>query len=75
VSHLIPGALAIAMMAFLETVSAARGIRRSEDPQLDPDRELTASGRARFVLPHAAAVRRFLPEPGTLADAVRHTSN
>ncbi|MDT7757521.1 MAG: sulfate permease, SulP family, partial [Mycobacterium sp.] len=34
------------MMAFLETVSAGRGIRRSEDPQLDPDRELTASGLA-----------------------------
>jgi sulfate permease, SulP family len=46
VGQLIPGALAIAMMAFLETVSAARGIRRSEDPQLDPDRELTASGLA-----------------------------
>jgi len=46
VAQLIPGALAIAMMAFLETVSAARGIRRSEDPQLDPDRELTASGLA-----------------------------
>jgi sulfate permease, SulP family len=46
VGQLVPGALAIAMMAFLETVSAARGIRRSEDPQLDPDRELTASGLA-----------------------------
>jgi len=46
VAQLIPGALAIAMMAFLETVSAARGIRRSEDPQLDPDRELTARGLA-----------------------------
>jgi MFS superfamily sulfate permease-like transporter len=46
VAQLIPGALAIAMMAFLETVSTARGIRKSEDPQLDPDRELTASGLA-----------------------------
>jgi sulfate permease, SulP family len=49
VGQLIPGALAIAMMAFLETVSAARGIRRSEDPQLDPDREMTASGLAAVV--------------------------
>jgi MFS superfamily sulfate permease-like transporter len=46
VPELAPGALAIALMAFLETVSAARGIRRREDPQIDPNRELTATGLA-----------------------------
>ncbi len=44
VGHLIPGALAIALMAFLETVSVARGVRRSDEPQVDADRELTATG-------------------------------
>jgi MFS superfamily sulfate permease-like transporter len=49
VGQLLPGALAIAMMAFLETVSAARGIRRREDPQIEPDRELSALGLAAVV--------------------------
>jgi sulfate permease, SulP family len=49
VGHLIPGALAIALMAFLETVSVARGVRRSDEPQADADRELTATGTAAVV--------------------------
>jgi sulfate permease, SulP family len=46
VGHLIPGALAIAMMAFLETVAVARGVRRTDEPQIDADRELSANGIA-----------------------------
>lgn len=46
---LVPGALAIAMMAFLETVAVARGVRRADEPQVDPDRELSANGIAALV--------------------------
>ena len=56
VGQLVPGALAIAMMAFLETVSAGRGIRRREDPQIEPDRELSALGLAAVAGALAGAV-------------------
>ncbi|OBJ98638.1 sulfate transporter [Mycolicibacterium fortuitum] len=46
IGHLVPGALAIAMMAFLETVAVARGVRRPGEPQIDADRELSANGIA-----------------------------
>jgi MFS superfamily sulfate permease-like transporter len=46
---LVPGALAVAVMAFLETASVARGIRQSGDPQVDSDRELLAVGVASIV--------------------------
>jgi SulP family sulfate permease len=46
---MIPGALAIAVMAFLESASVARGIRRTGDPQVDSDRELLATGAASLV--------------------------
>ncbi|MBV6754898.1 SulP family inorganic anion transporter [Rhodococcus opacus] len=46
VGALIPGALAIAVMAFLETVSVARGVRRENEPPIDSDRELLANGAA-----------------------------
>ncbi|WP_430335416.1 SulP family inorganic anion transporter [Rhodococcus sp. ACT016] len=46
VGALLPGALAISVMAFLETVAVARGVRRSEEPQIDSDRELLANGVA-----------------------------
>lgn len=46
VANLLPGALAISVMAFLETVAVARGVRRSTEPQIDSDRELLASGVA-----------------------------
>ncbi|MEW2478917.1 SulP family inorganic anion transporter [Mycobacterium sp. NPDC049093] len=49
IGHLIPGALAIAMMAFLETVAVARGVRRPDEPQIDADRELSANGIAALV--------------------------
>ncbi|MCK0172980.1 SulP family inorganic anion transporter [Mycolicibacterium sp. F2034L] len=49
VGALIPSALAIALMAFLETVSVARGVRRADEPRIDPDRELSATGLAALV--------------------------
>lgn len=46
VGGLFPGATAIAVMAFLETVSVARGIRARGEPQIDSNRELLANGLA-----------------------------
>ena len=46
---LIPGALAIAVMAFLETAAVARGIHRAGEPQINSDRELLAAGAASTV--------------------------
>lgn len=45
-SDLVPGALAIAVMAFLESAAVARGIRLSSEPQIDADQELLATGAA-----------------------------
>ena len=42
----IPGALAIAVMAFLESAAVARGIRRPSEPQIDSNQELLATGAA-----------------------------
>ena len=44
VGALVPGALAIAVMAFLETVSVARNMRRTGDAPIDSNQELLASG-------------------------------
>ncbi len=49
IGQLIPGALAIALMAFLETVAVARSVRRADEPQIEPDRELSANGVAAIV--------------------------
>lgn len=46
---LVPGALAIAVMAFLESAAVARGIRRATEPQIDSDQELLATGAANVV--------------------------
>lgn len=46
---LVPGALAIAVMAFLESAAVARGIRRTSEPQIDSDQELFATGAANVV--------------------------
>ncbi|ONI60871.1 sulfate transporter [Leifsonia sp. ALI-44-B] len=44
IGALLPGALAIAVMAFLESASVARGIRVAGDPQIRSNRELLATG-------------------------------
>lgn len=46
IGDLLPGALAISMMAFLETVAVGRGVRRASEPQIDSNRELFANGMA-----------------------------
>lgn len=46
---LIPGALAIAVMVFLETAAVARGIRRISEPPIDADQELFAAGAANIA--------------------------
>jgi MFS superfamily sulfate permease-like transporter len=60
VPALLPGALGIAMMAFLESAAVARGIRRPTEPQIDSDRELFATAAANL----AASVTQGLPAAG-----------
>ncbi len=49
VPELLPGAIAIAVMAFLESAAVARGIRGPGEPQIDSDQELFATGAANTV--------------------------
>ena len=46
VSALVPGALGIAVMAFLETIGVARALRRPDEPQIDSNQELLAVSAA-----------------------------
>jgi MFS superfamily sulfate permease-like transporter len=46
---LIPGALAIAVMALLESAAVARGIRQGTEPQVDSNQELLATGAANLA--------------------------
>ncbi|MDH2416274.1 SulP family inorganic anion transporter [Nocardioides sp. CER19] len=46
IPDLLAGALAIAVMSFLETVLVARTNRRSDEPPIDTDQELLATGIA-----------------------------
>ncbi|WP_429459396.1 SulP family inorganic anion transporter [Microbacterium sp. ZKA21] len=48
-ADLVPGALAIAVMAFLESAAVARGIRKATEPQIDSNQELFATGAANVV--------------------------
>jgi len=57
---LIPGALAIAVMALLESAAVARGIRLATEPQIDSNQELLATGAANF----AGAFFTTLPAAG-----------
>ncbi len=52
ISHLpalVPGALAIAVLAFLESAAVARGIRQTSEPQIDSNQELLATGAANIA--------------------------
>lgn len=60
VPRLLPGALAIALMAFLETVSVARTIRARGEPAIDNDRELLATAVATL----GGAFFRAMPPAG-----------
>ena len=43
---LAPGALGIALMSFTETIAAGRAFAGPDDPPIDPNRELVATGAA-----------------------------
>ena len=57
---LLPGALAIAVMAFLETVLVARTNRQRAEPPIDSDQELLANGVASM----AGGLSQSLPPAG-----------
>jgi high affinity sulfate transporter 1 len=44
VANLLPGALGIALMSFTETIAAGRAFARPDDPPIDANRELVATG-------------------------------
>jgi high affinity sulfate transporter 1 len=46
VEQLVPGALGIALMSFTESIAAGRAFARPDDPAIDANRELIASGAA-----------------------------
>jgi SulP family sulfate permease len=60
VGHLLPGAFAIAIMVFLETLAVARSVRRSSEPPIDNNQELVASGLASVT----GAFFRAMPAAG-----------
>lgn len=43
---MLPGAIAIAFMVLIESLSVARAMRKPDDPSLENDRELVAAGAA-----------------------------
>ncbi|WP_194421982.1 SulP family inorganic anion transporter [Microbacterium abyssi] len=68
---LIPGALAIAIMVFLESAAVARSIRRTSEPAIDADQELLAVGAANI----AGAFFTVLPAAGGFSQsAVNQTA-
>ncbi len=46
IQQLLPGALGIALMSFTETIAAGRAFARPDDPPIDANRELVATGAA-----------------------------
>ena len=66
VFDLLPGALAIAVMAFLETVLVARANRQRSEPQIDTDQELLAIGVAAL----AGGLTQTLPPAGGFSQSV-----
>lgn len=57
---LVPGALAIAVMAFLESTAVARGIREPGEPQIDSNQELMATALSNV----AGAFFQAMPSAG-----------
>ena len=60
VGALLPGALAIAVMAFMETVLVARAQRQRAEPPVDSDQELLANGFAAL----AGGLSQCMPPAG-----------
>ena len=46
IEQLVPGALGMALMSFTETIAAGRAFARPDDPPIDANRELIATGAA-----------------------------
>ncbi len=46
IGQLVPGALGIALMSFTETIAAGRAFARLDDPPINANRELVATGAA-----------------------------
>jgi high affinity sulfate transporter 1 len=49
VVQLVPGALGIALMSFTETIAAGRAFARPDDPPIDANRELVATGASNLA--------------------------
>jgi MFS superfamily sulfate permease-like transporter len=49
VAQLAPAALGIALMSFTETIAAGRAFHRSDEPPIDANRELVATGAANLA--------------------------
>ena len=60
VSELAPGALGIALMSYTETIAAGRAFTVQEDPNINPNRELIATGIANL----GGAVMGSMPAGG-----------
>jgi high affinity sulfate transporter 1 len=60
VGQLAPGALGIALMSFTETIAAGRAFARPDDPPIDANRELVATGVGNL----AGAVLGAMPSGG-----------
>ena len=58
--QLAPGALGIALMSFTETIAAGRAFARNDDPPIDANRELVATGAANL----AGALLGAMPSGG-----------
>lgn len=67
---LLPGALAIAIMAFLESAAVARTLRAATDRQVDSDQELLAIGAANTI----GAVFGTLPAAGGFSQSAVNRS-
>ena len=68
---LVPGAFAIAVMAFLESAGVSRGLRRVGEQQIDSNRELLATSAANL----AGSVFQTLPAAGGFSQsAVNQTA-
>jgi sulfate permease, SulP family len=46
IEEMVPGALGMALMSFTETIAAGRAFARADDPPIDANRELIATGAA-----------------------------
>jgi sulfate permease, SulP family len=68
---LLPGAVIIALLAYLEGISVARAIASRTGDRIDPDQELIASGAANLA---ASVVQAFPVAGGFSRTAVNHAA-